>query len=100
MPARSGEGTGPARPPPGSADHVKKAGAVARNSSTRRPPSPALAWGWGAGEVVLKSLLTIGSLQLLTMLVHLVCTKSLAGNLGPKWIGVMAVVDRLLGIVE
>ena len=48
---------------------------------------------------MLKALLTIGSLQLLAMLVHLVRTKSLAVILGPEWIGVMAVVDRLLGII-
>ena len=41
----------------------------------------------------------MGSPQFPTMLVHLVRAKSLAVILGPEWIGVMAVVDRLLGIV-
>ena len=48
---------------------------------------------------MLKAIAQIGGLQLLTMLVHLARTKSLAVILGPEWIGVMAVVDRLLGIV-
>ena len=48
---------------------------------------------------MLKALLTIGSIQLLTMFVHLARVKSLALILGPEWIGIMAVVDRLLGIV-
>ncbi len=49
---------------------------------------------------MLKAIAQIGGLQLLTMLVHLARTKSLAVILGPEWIGVMAVVDQLLGMVE
>jgi len=48
---------------------------------------------------MLNVLLTIGFLQVLTMAVNLVRTKALALLLGPGWIGVMAVVDKLLAVL-
>ncbi len=48
---------------------------------------------------MLKVFLTIGLLQVLTMLVQLVKTKSLALLLGPDLVGVMAVIDKLLAVV-
>lgn len=47
---------------------------------------------------MLKILLTIGFLQFLTMLVLLVRAKVLAVLLGPEWVGVMAVIDKLLAV--
>ena len=49
---------------------------------------------------MLKALLSIGSLRLVIMFVQLVRTKSLAILLGSEWLGIMAVVDRMLGIAE
>lgn len=49
---------------------------------------------------MLKVLLTIGFVQSLTILVMLARTKALALLLGPEWIGVMAVVDRLLAVLS
>lgn len=48
---------------------------------------------------MLKVLLTIGGLQLATMVVMLVRTKGLALVLGPEGVGLMAVVDKLLAVV-
>lgn len=48
---------------------------------------------------MLRSFLTIGLLQFLTMLVLLVRTKSLALLLGPHYVGAMAVTDKLLAVV-
>lgn len=43
--------------------------------------------------------LTVGVIQALTMAVNLTRTKVLAVMLGPNWMGVMAVIDRLVGMV-
>jgi PST family polysaccharide transporter len=48
--------------------------------------------------MMLRALLTIGFLQVLTMLVLLLRTKGLALLLGPELVGVMAVIDRLLAV--
>jgi enterobacterial common antigen flippase len=48
---------------------------------------------------MLNALLTLGGLQLLTMLVLLVRTKTLAILLGPDGVGVLAIVDKLLATV-
>jgi len=48
---------------------------------------------------MLKVLLTIGFLQLLTMLAMLVRTKALALLLGPEQVGIMAVIDKLLAVI-
>lgn len=48
---------------------------------------------------MLRVLLTIGFLQGLTMLVTVTRTKTLALLLGPEWIGLMAVVDKLLAVL-
>lgn len=48
---------------------------------------------------MLKVLLTIGFLQLLTMLVQLVRTKALALMLGPEMVGAMSVIDKLLQVI-
>jgi PST family polysaccharide transporter len=48
---------------------------------------------------MLKIFLTIGLLQVFTMLVQLLKTKSLALLLGPELVGVMAVIDRLLAVI-
>ncbi len=48
---------------------------------------------------MLKVLLTVGFLQGLTMLVNLGRTKVLAVLLGPDWVGVMAIVDKLLAVL-
>lgn len=50
-------------------------------------------------DAMLKALLTIGLLQIVIMLVNVLRTKALAVLLGPDWLGVMAVVDKLLGVV-
>ena len=49
---------------------------------------------------MLKTFVTIGVLQLLTMVFQLVRTKLLAVMLGPDSIGVMAVIDKLLAVVS
>lgn len=49
--------------------------------------------------MMLRALLTIGALQVLTMLVMLVRTKSLAVVLGPEYVGAMAVIDKLLAVI-
>lgn len=49
--------------------------------------------------MMLKVFLTIGLLQVLTMLVQLVRTKVLALLLGPQALGIMAVVDKLLAVI-
>lgn len=48
---------------------------------------------------MLRSLLTIGSLQVVVMLVLMIRTKALALMLGPEMVGVMAVVDKLFATV-
>jgi antigen flippase len=48
---------------------------------------------------MLKTLLTIGGLQLATMVVMLARTKILAVFLGPEGVGLMGVVDKLLAVV-
>ena len=48
---------------------------------------------------MLRSFLTIGALQFLTMLVLLVRTKALALLLGPENVGAMAVTDKLLAVI-
>lgn len=48
---------------------------------------------------MLRSFLTIGALQFLTMLVLLVRTKALALILGPQYVGAMAVTDKLLALI-
>jgi O-antigen/teichoic acid export membrane protein len=48
---------------------------------------------------VLRSFITVGLLQLATMLVLLVRTKSLALLLGPENVGVMGATDRLFAVV-
>lgn len=47
---------------------------------------------------MLKAFLSIGGLQVLTLLVLLVRTKGLALLLGPEQVGVMSVVDRLIAL--
>lgn len=47
---------------------------------------------------MVKAFLSTGALQLLTMLVLLIRGKALALALGPQLVGVMAVVDRLVGV--
>ena len=49
--------------------------------------------------MMLKVFVTIGLLQVLTMLVQLVRTKTLALLLGPQALGVMAVIDKLLAVI-
>lgn len=49
--------------------------------------------------MMLRALLTIGAVQLLTMLVLLARTKTLAVVLGPELVGVMAVVEKLVALV-
>ena len=49
--------------------------------------------------MMLKSLLTIGLLQVLAMLIMLARTKGLALLLGPEMVGVMGVIDRLLAVI-
>jgi PST family polysaccharide transporter len=48
---------------------------------------------------MLRALLTIGGLQLLTMLVLLVRTKALAVLFGPDAVGIMAVIDKLVAVI-
>ncbi len=48
---------------------------------------------------MLRALAAIGLLQLATMLVQLVRTKTLALVLGPEQVGIMAVIDKLLAVV-
>ncbi len=50
--------------------------------------------------MMLRSLLTIGFLQVLTMVVMLGRTKGLALLLGPEMVGVMGVIDRLLAVIS
>jgi PST family polysaccharide transporter len=49
--------------------------------------------------MMLKVFLTIGLLQVFTMLVQLVRTKALALLLGPEALGPMAVIDKLLAVI-
>lgn len=46
-----------------------------------------------------RAFVTIGVLQLITMLLQVVRTKTLAVLLGSEWIGVMGAVDRLLAVI-
>lgn len=48
---------------------------------------------------MLRAFLTIGVMQLFTMLLQVVRTKTLAVLLGSEWIGVMGAVDRLLAVI-
>src|SRR5688572_7161843 len=48
---------------------------------------------------MLNALLTLGGLQLLTMLVLLLRTKTLAIMLGPDGVGLLGIVDKLLATV-
>ncbi len=48
---------------------------------------------------MLRALLTIGAVQMITMLVLLVRTKTLAVMLGPELVGIMAVIDKLLAVI-
>jgi antigen flippase len=48
---------------------------------------------------MLKALLTIGAVQVVTMLVMLIRTKTLAVLLGPEYVGAMAVIDKLLAVI-
>jgi antigen flippase len=49
--------------------------------------------------MMFRALLTIGAAQVITMLVLLVRTKTLAVMLGPEYVGVMAVIDKLLAVI-
>ena len=49
--------------------------------------------------MMLRALVTIGAVQVITMLVLLVRTKTLAVMLGPEYVGVMAVIDKLLAVI-
>ncbi len=49
--------------------------------------------------MMLKTLVTIGALQLVTMVFQLVRTKILALLLGPELVGPMAVIDKLLAVI-
>ena len=49
--------------------------------------------------MMLRALLTIGGIQIIIMLVLLVRTKTLAVVLGPEFVGVMAVLDKLLAMI-
>ena len=49
--------------------------------------------------MMLRALLTIGAMQVITMLVLLVRTKIFAVMLGPELLGVMAVIDKLLAVI-
>jgi antigen flippase len=49
--------------------------------------------------MMLRALLTIGGVQVITMLVLLVRTKTIAVMLGPEYLGVMAVIDKLLAVI-
>lgn len=49
--------------------------------------------------MMFRVLLTIGAVQVATMLVLLVRTKTLAVMLGPEAVGVMAVIDKLLAVI-
>lgn len=49
--------------------------------------------------MMLRAFLTIGALQIVTMLVMLVRTKTLALVLGPEHVGAMAVIDKLLAVI-
>lgn len=48
---------------------------------------------------MLRAFLAIGVMQLCTMLLQVVRTKTLAVLLGSEWIGVMGAVDRLLAVI-
>ncbi len=48
---------------------------------------------------MLKTLVTIGALQIVTMLFQLVRTKTLALLLGPEMVGAMSVIDKLLAVI-
>ncbi len=48
---------------------------------------------------MLRTLLTIGAVQFVTMLVMLVRTKTLAVSQGPEFVGAMAVIDKLLAVI-
>ncbi|MBI3529586.1 MAG: hypothetical protein HY067_16660 [Betaproteobacteria bacterium] len=48
---------------------------------------------------MLRAFLTIGAVQVITMLVLLVRTKTFAVVLGPEFVGVMAVIDKLLAVI-
>ena len=49
--------------------------------------------------MMLRALLTIGAMQVITMLVLLVRIKIFAVMLGPELVGVMAVIDKLLAVI-
>ena len=49
--------------------------------------------------MMLRALLTIGGAQVITMLVLLARTKTIAVMLGPEFVGVMAVIDKLLAVI-
>src|SRR5262245_27608932 len=49
--------------------------------------------------MMFRALVTIGALQVVTMLVLLARTKTLAVTLGPELVGVMAVIDKLLAVM-
>ena len=72
-------------------------------SADRRPErrvSPPLLRAHGAStDVMFRAFVTIGVLQLITMLLQVVRTKTLAVLLGSEWIGVMGAVDRLLAVI-
>lgn len=50
--------------------------------------------------MMLRTLVTIGALQFVTMLVLLIRTKTLAVMLGPEFVGAMAVIDKLLAVIS
>lgn len=49
---------------------------------------------------MLRTLLTIGLVQLVTMFVMLVRTKTLAVTQGPEFVGIMSVIDKLLALIS
>jgi O-antigen/teichoic acid export membrane protein len=49
--------------------------------------------------MMLRALVTIGAVQVVTMLVLVVRTKTLAVMLGPEFVGAMAVIDKLLAVI-
>jgi O-antigen/teichoic acid export membrane protein len=49
---------------------------------------------------MLRAIITIGSLQFVTMLVMLVRTKALALLLGPELLGAMSVIDKLIAVIS
>src|SRR5690349_20055951 len=71
----------------------------AHRRGQRRIPSTLVRAHRAFQELMFRAFLTIGVMQLFTMLLQVVRTKTLAVLLGSEWIGVMGAVDRLLAVI-